>query len=63
MLDPVHCGMRTIRDIADRIKENTKSETKFLCSWTTTVLSEWTVPITMNVSYIFIAIKVIKYVI
>ena len=40
MLDPVHCGMRTIRDIADRIKENTKSETKFLCSWTTTVLSE-----------------------
>ena len=40
MLDSVHCSIRIVCDIADRVKENTKSETKVLCSWTTTALSE-----------------------
>jgi hypothetical protein len=41
-----HSSVHTIRDNIDRIKESAKSGTKmfYLCSKTTTVLSEWTVP-------------------
>jgi len=42
----------TVHDNADRITESVKSGTKELCSKTTTVLREWTIPKNMSVSYI-----------
>ena len=59
-----HISVRTIRDNADRIKESGKylddikceqSETRTvcLCSKTTTVVSEWTVPKIMDVSFLY----------
>jgi hypothetical protein len=46
----------TICDNADRITESAKSTEVFVClfSQTTTVLSEWTIPKTMQVSYILL---------
>jgi hypothetical protein len=43
----------TIRDNADRITESAKSGTKVLCSCSTTVLLEWTVPGTMDVGPLY----------
>jgi len=52
-----HSSVCMIRDNAGRIKESAKSGTK-LCSKTTTVLSEWTAPKSMDVSLLhFIALK------
>jgi len=47
----------TICDNADRITESAKSGTEMfvcLCSQTTTVLSEWTIPKSTRVSYILL---------
>ena len=40
------------------LQEVLSQELKCLCSKTTTVLSEWTVPKTQDVSYIFTALEV-----
>jgi len=66
-----YSSVSTIRENADSIEESAKcldniklhqSQTgsACLCSKTTTVLSEWTVPKTMDVSYIFIALDINK---
>ena len=52
----------TVHDNADRITESDKLGTKCLCSKTTTVLSEWTIPKT-SISYIFIAFEINKYIV
>ena len=52
-LDSFNSGIRTFCDKSDRTAESAKSETKVLkclCSKTTTVLSEWPIPETMDVS-------------
>jgi len=52
-LDSFNSGIRTFCDKSDRTAESAKSETKVLkclCSKTTTVLSEWPMPETMDVS-------------
>ena len=66
----VHSSVCTVHDNADRIKESAKcldnikcqqyeTGTVCLCSETTTVLSEWTVPKTMDMSLLyFIALEV-----
>jgi len=64
-----YSSVSTIRENADRTEESAKcldnikcqqSQTgsACLCSKTTTVLSEWTVPKTMDVSYIFIPLDI-----
>ena len=47
------------------LKEVLCLELKYLCIKSTTVLSEWTIPKTMNVSllYIFLALEIDKYII
>jgi hypothetical protein len=58
-----HSSMHKIRDNADTITKSAKSGTK-VCSKTTTVLSEWTIPkLWMWVSYIFIALEINKYIV
>jgi len=43
-----------IRDNADKIAESAKSGPKRLCSKSSTVLSEWPVPKTMDVSLLHV---------
>jgi len=44
------------------LQEVLSQELQSLCSKTTIVLSEWTVPKTMDVSYILIALEIKKYI-
>jgi len=67
-----HSSVHTIYDNADRIKGSVtcldcikfqRPETQGLCSKTITVLSEWTVPETVDVSYIFIVLEINQYIV
>jgi hypothetical protein len=53
-----HVSVCTIHDNNDWIAIMLNHELKCLCSKTTTVLSEWTLPKTMWVSYIIIALEI-----
>jgi hypothetical protein len=68
-----YSSLSTIHENADGIEESAKcldnskcqqfqTGSACLCSKTTTVLLERTVPKTMNVSYIFIALDINKYI-